>query len=197
MSFVPPLFLPVAQLLQPVWCCRFKAVVLLSPISSASVAWERELLWTPPTLFCCGMRKLPEMLEKRLAGQETYFLCCTGVCSSASPCLEQLPFFWWRTRFAALFPWLWLIWCPVWRSGADFAWQLVYVVSHNLVVLRNHKCSKWALSGACGFNKCSKGSDFSGTELATMDYMPHGAWRSLGSLCPTVSGHQNSCSPPV
>lgn len=62
------------------------------------------------------MRELPETLEKDLQDRK---LASFSLLVSVS---EQLPFFWQRNRFAALFPWVWLIWCPVWNSGADFSW---------------------------------------------------------------------------
>lgn len=55
-------------------CCRFKVVVLLSPISFASVAWESscEHPW-----FCTITEwELLEVLEKRLGGRELLHCVC-------------------------------------------------------------------------------------------------------------------------
>lgn len=53
-------------------CRRLKAVVLLSPISFASVAWESSCEHPWPCTIT--ERELLEALEKRLVGQETSFL---------------------------------------------------------------------------------------------------------------------------
>lgn len=123
------IFLPTAHLLQPAWLilAQDAAGSKLLDCSAPSPLWVlpgRALVNTPDFVPLWN-EKASWNARKRLAGQETCFLFCIGVCQSAAACLEQLPFFWRRTRFAVLFPWVWLIWCPVWNSEADFIFFFV------------------------------------------------------------------------
>lgn len=116
MSFVPPLlyFCPwhtcctqsdwySRRMLQVQSCCVAQPHLLCQ----CSLG---ELLGTPLTSYHCGMRKLPETLEKDL--QDRKLISFPALVSAS----QQLPV--WSSslssgRGTALFPWVWLICCPV------------------------------------------------------------------------------------
>lgn len=158
MSFAScSVFLPMAHLLQPDWCSQDAAGSKLLCCSAPSPLGCSlgEPVGTSLTLHHCEMRKHPT--GKRLAGQETFpvfLLVRSSLCGTApfplvetQICLHCCPGSGWSGD-------------PVWKTGGDFPWNLVYVshlVSHNVVVVRNHKCSaEWASGGACASYKCSK-----------------------------------------
>lgn len=202
-------------LLSLLYCCPWHSRCSLSDAAGSkllscsapsppSVAWERELSWTPPASYHCGMRKLPEMLEKRLAGQETYFLCCTGVSahqhlpvwsgflsSGGEPDLQ--PYSPGSGWFSVLSEKVGLIllgsWC-MWSLTMWWCWEIINAPSEpqvELVVSINAQKSpifqivSWLMYGL-----------YAAWCLACLT-----VHRITGILCPTASGHQNSCSPPV
>lgn len=125
-----------------------------------------ELLWTPLTLYHYRTRT-SWSTGKKTCGAGNFFSALvsasqqipvwfSSLSSGGEPDLQPYsPGSGWFGVLSEIVGWSFLVACLVSRA-----------VSHSVVFLRSHKRpAEWTSGGACGFNKYSKGADFSSTRL--------------------------------